>query len=139
MWYSCRGALAEHCKHPMPPPTCGLGGGFCSGANRTLKPAPAKTKTIMQSTISCQPLMPRSRGSCPACRKLARVRETYTKNPNRSDNWPVGIAMSIPFSESQDCHEDRGPNQLDPCDSLGRGVRGRGYCGEGVGGSGVAG
>ena len=39
-----------------------------------------------------------------------------TNTPNRSDNWRFDIAMSIPSSENEDCHEDRGPNQLDPCD-----------------------
>ena len=39
-----------------------------------------------------------------------------TKKFNRSDNWRFDNAMSIPSSENEDCHEDRGPKQLDPCD-----------------------
>ena len=48
------------------------------------------------------------------------------RNPNRSDNWRFDIAMLIPSSENEDCHEDRGPNQLDPCDCCRRQPRGRG-------------
>ena len=56
-------------------------------------------------------------GSCPACRKLARVRGNVTpSNPNPSDTWPFDVAMSIPSSENEGCHEHRGPNQLDLCD-----------------------
>ena len=39
-------------------------------------------------------------------------------NPNPSGNWRFDIALSIPSSENEDSHEDRGPNQLDPCDSV---------------------
>ena len=51
------------------------------------------------------------------CWKLARVRVNVTpKHPNPSNIWRFDIAMSIASSENEDCHEDRGPNQLDPCD-----------------------
>ena len=110
LWYSSRsGAFAEHTPDASSP--CGLGGGFCSAANRVLQPAPAKTKTIMQSTISCQLLVPCSRW------EVARhVENVAPKTPNRNDNWRFDIVMSIASSENEDCHEDRGPNPLDPCD-----------------------
>ena len=81
----------------------------------------------MQSTILL--------GSCPACRKLARVRGNVTPtNPNPSDNWRFDIAMSILSLENEDCREDRGPH----CDrrQVWEGGPGGGYHG-GVGGWGI--
>ena len=69
--------------------------------------------------------------------KLPRVSKTCesqgkrdTKKSQSSDNWRFDIAMSIP-SEDEDCHEDRGSNQLDPCDC---GVGGGGGAGGDGGG-----
>ena len=97
----------EHCintRRPLPPVAWVVD----SAPVRTVfcNLPPQKTKTIMQSTISL--------GSCPACRKLRG--NVTTTNPNPSDNWWFDIAMSILSSENEDCHEDRGPNPLDPCD-----------------------
>ena len=66
-------------------------------------------------------------GSCTACRKVARVRGIVTKKvpiPATIGRFDMfDIPMSIPSSENEDCHEDRGPNQLDPCDCCRRQVQ----------------
>ena len=35
-----------------------------------------------------------------------------SKKVHPSDYWQFYIAMTIPYSENEDCHEDRGPNPL---------------------------
>ena len=105
-------------------------------------------------TVCCNLPLQKQRQSCKAryrASRLCRVREEVaqhvenmqesrkrdTKNPNRSENWRFDIAMSIPFSENENCHED----QLDPCDCRRRqpweGARRGGYQGGGGGRAGI--
>ena len=58
-------------------------------------------------------------GKLPRMSKICESRQGKrgTNDPNPGGKWWwFDIAMSIPSSENEDCHEDRGPNQLDPCD-----------------------
>ena len=90
----------------------------------------------------CEPCF----ATCPqkqrqSCKGWYRAR--YLCHVRDGANWWFDIAMSIPSSENEDCHEDRGPNQLDPCDCCRRqpwegGAR-RGYHGGGGGGWGGGG
>ena len=66
-------------QHPTPPPPPWSGGGYCSGANRVLQPAPRKNNAshakhdIVTATYAMFEM-----GSCPACREFARVRGNVT-------------------------------------------------------------
>ena len=48
-------------------------------------------------------------------RHVENLRESVETRHQKNSIAAI-IAMSIPSSANEDCHEDRGPKQLDPCD-----------------------
>ena len=112
LWYGRRsGELAEHCiktRRLLPPVVWVVGSVLVRPVFCNLPPQKQRQSSnhdIVPATYARFEM-----GSCPTCRKLARVRRNVTlKNPNRSDNWPIGDLTSR-------CRSHPPKTRTDPCD-----------------------
>ena len=94
----------------------------CINTRRLLLPVAWAVDSVPVRKVFCNLPLQKQTQSCkaryrwevaPRVENLRESGERDTKKSQSSDNWRFDIAMSIP-SEDEDCHEDRGSNQLDP-------------------------